>query len=79
MGSLSKTDTKACRCPFGPQTVLQLPPEAPGSNMDHRQGAGERSVLPVLEEDPRGGIQVRSPASKRHFSQVAFFFKPRRC
>lgn len=40
------------------QAVLQLPSEAPGSHMDHRQGAGERGVLQILEEDPRGCVQV---------------------
>lgn len=52
--------------------MLQLPPEAPGSNMDHRQGAGERGILPVLEEDPRGGLQVRPPTAERRFSPVCF-------
>lgn len=45
-------------CPFCQQAMLQLPAEASGSNMDHRQGAGQCGFLQILEEDPCGGLQV---------------------
>ena len=41
-----------------PQAVLQLPPAAAGSRLDHRQGAGERGRLPLVEEVSGGGVQV---------------------
>lgn len=45
-------------CPCCPQALLQLPTEAPGSNLDHRQGAGECGFFQILEEDPCGSLQV---------------------
>lgn len=43
-------------CPL--QAVPQLPSATSGPSLDHGQGAGERGNVPLLEEDPRRGLQV---------------------
>lgn len=54
--------------------MLQLPTEASGSNMDHRQGAGECGFFQILEKDPCGGLQV-ALLTYSHTRDVACFHK----
>lgn len=41
------------------QALFQLPPKADGSCLDHRQRAGARCLLQVMEENSSCGVQVR--------------------
>lgn len=64
-GSAVCSEKFVCYCPCvvkalsaSLQALSQLPSAAPGSRLDHRQGAGERGGVPLLEEDSCCGVQV---------------------
>lgn len=58
------------------QALSQLPSAAPGSRLDHRQGAGERGGVSLLEEDSCCGVQVGGCVGRLYLGSAVEGMKP---